>query len=894
MKALLLAGAGRRIIIRFPDLTEGGNPLEISDTFHSGTMSIENVLCSATDLDYGQCNSAMFSVTVSDAPDVTGQRIYVYEAVDGYAYSVPLFTGKVKSAELQSDKTSRKIIAYDALHSYMDYDVTDWYKSLFPSHLKPEYAGAWNGNLVYTDPAVVLYDGVYYKYLCSATDQITIAGKIYNVSRQIVGQNPAQLVYDSNFGAYVYRYSSYDPYEYETITLEAIRTALITDLGLTQTQVTLPNDSLAIHYQDNGKLTASTVLKAIGQLNAAFGHMSPEGVFQWIMLPSETVDFSGNIRSDTSYSEYAVRVPDGIAALAADGTELYKTASGDNLWVMQNLFLYNADVQTALGNLVTYLPTFAYTPANVKAIISLPVELGAAIMFTTNTGATVTTYNLSESLSGVQLITQTMTAQGNLVRDNSSTIYDTVEALRARTQSIQSATDIAANYAVINRNSAEAAAEAADAAQSTADGRTNVYHQDAAPDPEEADLKTGDTWFDTSNGNQVHRYAGSDQLTDENGELLVDENGVALFSEPWTEEPFSQSAIAEEGITTEHLAVGAVTADKIHAGAITTDKLAANAVTADKIDVIDLFAQDITATGTITGATLRGIDAEIEAGTIGGFTIDENNISGTAEGTEFTLSSSDSTSFIRISKGSMHTHIGLNLLRIVGSTHDTGVVITNTNGKTVRLIYNANDHAGLYDDDVDCWGIRYNQIHGEIYGNEYAVRIGAGDSAGANAFVPRKVTTASKDAASDGEVTCGSPLNRWLAVYSQNGVVSSSDERIKIIHRELGEDHKKLLMALKPIEYSFVHTPGKKHFGLGAQTTEATLADHGFGEEYSIVEHSYYDEEDSYGRHDTYNMNYTEVAMLAIPVIQDQQREIEALKKEVAELKNMIMEVVNG
>ena len=30
MKALLLAGAGRRIIIRFPDLTEGGNVLEIS------------------------------------------------------------------------------------------------------------------------------------------------------------------------------------------------------------------------------------------------------------------------------------------------------------------------------------------------------------------------------------------------------------------------------------------------------------------------------------------------------------------------------------------------------------------------------------------------------------------------------------------------------------------------------------------------------------------------------------------------------------------------------------------------------------------------------------------------------------------------------------------------
>ena len=41
-------------------------------------------------------------------------------------------------------------------------------------------------------------------------------------------------------------------------------------------------------------------------------------------------------------------------------------------------------------------------------------------------------------------------------------------------------------------------------------------------------------------------------------------------------------------------------------GAITTNKLAAQAVTAAKINVKDLFAQDITATGTIRGVTLQG------------------------------------------------------------------------------------------------------------------------------------------------------------------------------------------------------------------------------------------------------------------------------------------------
>ena len=56
-------------------------------------------------------------------------------------------------------------------------------------------------------------------------------------------------------------------------------------------------------------------------------------------------------------------------------------------------------------------------------------------------------------------------------------------------------------------------------------------------------------------------------------------------------------------------------------GAITTNKLAAQAVTAAKINVKDLFAQDITATGTIRGVTLQGTKGEI-----GGFQINSTRL----------------------------------------------------------------------------------------------------------------------------------------------------------------------------------------------------------------------------------------------------------------------------
>ena len=99
-------------------------------------------------------------------------------------------------------------------------------------------------------------------------------------------------------------------------------------------------------------------------------------------------------------------------------------------------------------------------------------------------------------------------------------------------------------------------------------------------------------------------------------------------------------------VTANDLATGSVTADKIGAGAITTDKLAANAVTSAKIaantitgdniqagsisaaclDVNSIFAQDITATGTITGAHLIGANCEIDEGYIGNWSIIDGDL----------------------------------------------------------------------------------------------------------------------------------------------------------------------------------------------------------------------------------------------------------------------------
>lgn len=58
-------------------------------------------------------------------------------------------------------------------------------------------------------------------------------------------------------------------------------------------------------------------------------------------------------------------------------------------------------------------------------------------------------------------------------------------------------------------------------------------------------------------------------------------------------------------------------------------KIYTGSVKAKQIDVTNVFAQDIQATGTITGATLKGTTAEIEGGSIGGFNIANQTLTAT-------------------------------------------------------------------------------------------------------------------------------------------------------------------------------------------------------------------------------------------------------------------------
>lgn len=131
-------------------------------------------------------------------------------------------------------------------------------------------------------------------------------------------------------------------------------------------------------------------------------------------------------------------------------------------------------------------------------------------------------------------------------------------------------------------------------AQATGDRKVQTYFQPDEPDPEEYVFGVGDLWHDTDDGNHLYRWDGTAWVDAQDGRIgAATELAQAV-----------QTALA--GLTMVQDGQVLIDGDKVYLSAAF---------------VKSIFAQDITATGTITGAQLIGailsgnaIDIQAETG----------------------------------------------------------------------------------------------------------------------------------------------------------------------------------------------------------------------------------------------------------------------------------------
>lgn len=150
------------------------------------------------------------------------------------------------------------------------------------------------------------------------------------------------------------------------------------------------------------------------------------------------------------------------------------------------------------------------------------------------------------------------------------------------------------------------------ASQATADSKNTVYYQPSAPTG--GTYKVNDIWFDTNDGNKMYMWNGS----------------------AWTPEQFGNAAISDLSITNAKIANGTIESAKISnldAGKVTSGTMSAARIKGDELKLggdnnTDGVMKVYNADGELVGSfTKEGL--EVIAGTIAGWTIEEDALTGT-------------------------------------------------------------------------------------------------------------------------------------------------------------------------------------------------------------------------------------------------------------------------
>ena len=150
------------------------------------------------------------------------------------------------------------------------------------------------------------------------------------------------------------------------------------------------------------------------------------------------------------------------------------------------------------------------------------------------------------------------------------------------------------------------------------------------------------------------------------------------------------------------------------------------------------------------------------------------------------------------------------------------------------------------------------------------MRITAAGNVGINSSAtPAERLTVGGNIIPDGNYNLGTSSFRWNTVYASNGIINTSDGRLKtnIEDLEYGLDQ---VMAMQPVRYNWKENPGTDNqIGLIAQDVRKIIPEVVAGNE----------------EKETLGIKYAELVPVLINAIKDLKKDLEKTKKELAELK---------
>lgn len=360
-----------------------------------GTFSLEESLCSESELKFGACEANCVKFTARNtAGNIIGKTISIEETIDGNSKNpMPYGVFKVASDVPTADRTKRQITAYDAMYDIINTDVKSWYAGLsFPMTLRQ-------------------FRDSFFAHLGIAQVETSLVNDSMTVNKTIV----AAQTDDSSAVT-----------EESAISGKTVVTAICEINGCFgninregKFEYVFLKEIVSALYPAEDLFPADNLFPSDANTESMTGH--------YIAFDYEDFQSKAITQLEIKTSE------DNAGAIV--GT------AGNNYSITGNFLVSDktgAELEQIANNLLPIMAQAAYTPIKSCTCVGNPcLTLGEPIRFNT-TREIVETYLLQRTLTGVQSKRDSISAQGTQTHSAKvNSIRDTIESVERRTGKLE-------------------------------------------------------------------------------------------------------------------------------------------------------------------------------------------------------------------------------------------------------------------------------------------------------------------------------------------------------------------------------------------------------------------------------------------------------------------------
>lgn len=360
-----------------------------------GTFSLEESLCSESELKFGACEANCVKFTARNtAGNIIGKTISIEETIDGDSENpMPYGVFKVASDVPTADRTKRQITAYDAMYDIINTDVKAWYAGLsFPMTLRQ-------------------FRNSFFAHLGIAQVETSLVNDSMTVNKTIV----ATQTDDSSAVT-----------EEPAISGKTVVTAICEINGCFG------------NINREGKFEYVFLKEIISALYPAEDLFPSDNLF-----PSDanTESMTGHYIT-FDYEDFQSKAITQLEIKTSeDNAGAIVGTAGNNYSITGNFLVSDktgAELEKIANNLLPIMAQAAYTPIKSCTCVGNPcLELGEEIRFNT-TREVVETYLLQRTLTGVQSKRDSISAQGTQTHSAKvNSIRDTIESVERRTGKLE-------------------------------------------------------------------------------------------------------------------------------------------------------------------------------------------------------------------------------------------------------------------------------------------------------------------------------------------------------------------------------------------------------------------------------------------------------------------------